>query len=220
MARRCEDCIHNKVCDMWAMDSGIPFVNADTCEHYTADVVPKSELEIWKQNRFNIFQRIECYEMTRKKVAREIFEDIEESCVVKWGNTHIFDTDRFDELKNKNTRRKIDMELNREQTIKALEHCTSSTSGEACDGCPFNDMELCDRESNAIEKHALALIKELAVEVVRCKDCEYWTSTCFDPVTAFQYGECRKPLGEYRSCETTSNSFCSCAKKRDGERYE
>ena len=54
-----------------------------------------------------------------------------------------------------------DMELNRENIIKALEHCTSSTSSEACDGCPFNDMELCDRESNAIEKHALALIKEL-----------------------------------------------------------
>lgn len=67
----------------------------------TADVVPKSELEIWKQNRFNIFQSIECYDMTRKKVAREIFEDIEESCVVRFGNTHVFDTDRFDELKKK-----------------------------------------------------------------------------------------------------------------------
>lgn len=53
------------------------------------------------------------------------------------------------------------MELNRDQIIKALECCASSTSSEACDGCPFNEMELCDRESNAIEKHALALIKEL-----------------------------------------------------------
>lgn len=50
----------------------------------TADVVPKSEVdelkadvEVWKQNRFNIFQRIECYDMTRKKVAREIFEEID-----------------------------------------------------------------------------------------------------------------------------------------------
>ena len=57
------------------------------------------------------------------------------------------------------------MELNREQIIKALEHCASGTSSEACDGCPFNDMQLCDQESNAIEKHALALIKELTVEV-------------------------------------------------------
>lgn len=60
-------------------------------------------------------------------------------------------------------------EVNREQTIKALEHCASSTSGEACDGCPFNDMELCDRESNAIEKHALALIKELTEDNERIK---------------------------------------------------
>ena len=76
----------------------------------TADAVPKSEVdelkadvEVWKQNRFNIFQRIECYDMTRKKVAREIFEEIEESCVGRFGNTHIFDTDRFDELKKKYT---------------------------------------------------------------------------------------------------------------------
>lgn len=55
MARRCENCIHDKVCNMWAVDSGIPFVNADTCEHFksTSDVVPKSE------------------------VASEIFEEIE-----------------------------------------------------------------------------------------------------------------------------------------------
>ena len=47
-----------------------------------ADVVPKSEVEIWKQNRFNIFQSIELYEMTRQKVAREIFEDIDRCCRV------------------------------------------------------------------------------------------------------------------------------------------
>lgn len=46
MARRCENCIHDKVCNMWAVDSGIPFVNADTCEHFKdADVAPKSEGE-------------------------------------------------------------------------------------------------------------------------------------------------------------------------------
>lgn len=51
----------------------------------TADVVPKSEVEklksdllVWKQNRFNIFQRLECYEMTRQKIAREIFAEIEQ----------------------------------------------------------------------------------------------------------------------------------------------
>lgn len=42
---RCEDCIHNKICDERAVTSGIPFVNSETCEHFkpTADVVPKSE---------------------------------------------------------------------------------------------------------------------------------------------------------------------------------
>ena len=50
----------------------------------TADVVPKSEVEklnneliVWKQNRFNLYQRLECYEMTRQKVAREIFEELD-----------------------------------------------------------------------------------------------------------------------------------------------
>ena len=50
----------------------------------TADVAPKSEVEklqnelvIWKQNRFNIYQKLECYETARQKVAREIFEEIE-----------------------------------------------------------------------------------------------------------------------------------------------
>lgn len=49
----------------------------------TVDVVPKSEVEklkadliVWKQNRFNIYQRLELYEITRQKVAREIFEDV------------------------------------------------------------------------------------------------------------------------------------------------
>ncbi len=43
---RCENCIHNKVCDEWAVSSGLPFVNANTCDHYkpAADVAPKSEV--------------------------------------------------------------------------------------------------------------------------------------------------------------------------------
>lgn len=50
----------------------------------TADVVPKSEVEklkadliVWKQDRFNLYQRLELYEITRQKVAREIFAEIE-----------------------------------------------------------------------------------------------------------------------------------------------
>ena len=75
MARRCENCIHDKVCDMWAVDSGIPFVNADTCEHYkpTADVAPKSEVALdvirkvknkvrkYKQNAVNPYEHIMLY---------------------------------------------------------------------------------------------------------------------------------------------------------------
>jgi hypothetical protein len=38
---------------------------------FVADVVPKSEVEVWKQNRFNLYQKLECYEMARQKVARE-----------------------------------------------------------------------------------------------------------------------------------------------------
>ena len=30
----CKDCIHDKVCDMWAVEVGLPFVNADTCDHF------------------------------------------------------------------------------------------------------------------------------------------------------------------------------------------
>lgn len=43
---RCEKCIHDKVCDEWAVSSGLPFVNADTCEHYkpAADIATKNEV--------------------------------------------------------------------------------------------------------------------------------------------------------------------------------
>jgi regulator of replication initiation timing len=55
--------------------------------------------------------------------------------------------------------------MEKEQIIKALECCVSCTSGEACNGCPFNENGLCDNDTNAIEKYALALIKELTEKV-------------------------------------------------------
>lgn len=83
----------------------------------TADVVPKSEVEklksdllVWKQNRFNIFQRLECYEMTRQKIAREIFEEIEskkmflKDCVGNMGVVVLFKD--ISELKKKYTEEK------------------------------------------------------------------------------------------------------------------
>lgn len=76
----------------------------------TADVAPKSEVDklksdliVWKQNRFNLYQTLECYEMARQKVAREIFEEIEECCVSKFGNTLLFIPENFAELKKKYT---------------------------------------------------------------------------------------------------------------------
>lgn len=38
----------------------------------------QSEVEVWKQNRFNLYQRLELYEMARQKVASEIFAEIED----------------------------------------------------------------------------------------------------------------------------------------------
>ena len=54
MPRKCENCIHEEKCIEWLVETGASFVNAETCKHYAADVVPKSEvekqkLEIWKQ---------------------------------------------------------------------------------------------------------------------------------------------------------------------------
>ena len=86
----------------------------------TADAVPKSEVdelkadvEVWKQNRFNIFQRIECYDMTRKKVAREIFEEIKKPILSQLGistmekkEAYHYCLDVLDELKKKYTEEK------------------------------------------------------------------------------------------------------------------
>jgi hypothetical protein len=76
----------------------------------TADVVPKSEVEklnnklmIWKQDRFNLYQRLELYKMAREKVAREIFEEIEKYMDEDDGlSVYMTDSD-FYELKKKYT---------------------------------------------------------------------------------------------------------------------
>lgn len=52
------------------------------------------------------------------------------------------------------------------------------------------------------------------VEVVRCKDCEYWTEVSFDAITEWHWGECKKPLGDYRGCDTAEHDFCSYGKPR------
>ena len=39
----------------------------------------QGELVIWKQDRFNLYQRLELYKIAREKVAREIFEKIDQA---------------------------------------------------------------------------------------------------------------------------------------------
>ena len=41
----CRDCIHNNLCDMWAVESGIPFVNPNTCESFKTK--ESLIMEIW-----------------------------------------------------------------------------------------------------------------------------------------------------------------------------
>lgn len=55
---------------------------------------------------------------------------------------------------------------------------------------------------------------ENTVEVIRCKDCEYWTEVSFDAITEWHWGECRKPLGDYRDCDTAEHDFCSYGKAK------
>ena len=54
------------------------------------------------------------------------------------------------------------------------------------------------------------------IEAVRCKDCVHWTDTsCDSRVTEAHWGECRKPLGDYRYCETAENDYCSYGERKD-----
>jgi hypothetical protein len=53
------------------------------------------------------------------------------------------------------------------------------------------------------------------VEVVRCKRCKHWKDTSYDTLTEAHWGECRKPLGDYRYCETAENDFCSYGERRE-----
>ena len=61
-------------------------------------------------------------------------------------------------------------ELNREQIIKALECCASSTGSQACIGCPLDELNLCSYDGTTPSKYALALIKELAEENERLNE--------------------------------------------------
>ena len=79
MARRCENCTHDKVCNEWAVSSGLPFVNANTCEHFkdTADVVPRSELAI------ETFQLAAEIDGLKDKYNKLMFENIKLQALIE-----------------------------------------------------------------------------------------------------------------------------------------
>ena len=52
-----------------------------------------------------------------------------------------------------------------EEVVKALECCTSSTTSEACNGCPFSETDICEKMSNALEIYALDLINRQKAEI-------------------------------------------------------
>ena len=56
-----------------------------------------------------------------------------------------------------------------EEVIKALEHCESGCSSEACVGCPFDEKSVCIEAENALAIFALDLINRQRAEIERMK---------------------------------------------------
>lgn len=54
------------------------------------------------------------------------------------------------------------------EIIKALECCTSGETSDVCKDCPFDS--ICDKDSNALARHSLNIIKRLQSER------DYWMS--------------------------------------------
>lgn len=57
--------------------------------------------------------------------------------------------------------------MNDNDIIKALEHCVSSTTSEACNGCPFFGTTICTEMENGLQIYALDLINRQKVEIER-----------------------------------------------------
>ena len=62
-----------------------------------------------------------------------------------------------------------DKEFTDEEIITGLECCISTTTNEACVGCPFNKQKLCDKDQWALERYALDLINRQKSEIERLK---------------------------------------------------
>ena len=64
-----------------------------------------------------------------------------------------------------------DKKLTDEDVVEGLERCISTTTAEACVGCPFNKQKLCDKDQWTLERHALGLINRQKSEIERLKEC-------------------------------------------------
>lgn len=62
-----------------------------------------------------------------------------------------------------------DKKLTDEDVVEGLERCISTTTAEACVGCPFNKQNLCNKDQWALERYALDLIKRQKSEIERLK---------------------------------------------------
>ena len=104
---QCKDCIHYEICDEYVSPcESFPEVDGCKCFLNKADVVPKSEVDklqnkliVWKQDRFNLYQRLELYKMAQEKGAREIFEGVENIIDTNY-NKHIFGDNDLDDLEH------------------------------------------------------------------------------------------------------------------------
>lgn len=62
-----------------------------------------------------------------------------------------------------------DKKLTDEDVVEGLERCISTTTAEACEGCPFNKQNLCNKDQWALERYALDLINRQKAEADSAK---------------------------------------------------
>lgn len=60
-----------------------------------------------------------------------------------------------------------DKKLTDKDVVEGLERCISTTTAEACAGCPFNKQNLCDKDQGALERYALGLINRQQEDIER-----------------------------------------------------
>lgn len=81
------------------------------------------------------------------------------------------------------------------EIIKALEHCTSSTTSEACNGCPLFSTTVCTEMENGLMIYALNLINRQKADI------EEWKTTAEK-----WYGEYHTTKEELKKSKMYENS--------------